>query len=210
VRVPSIERDRGGEAELKNRPPIEKNNEDLLRDFDQWLAARGGTASLEDVFASGNHLLFAGMLLKNFRKAARQAVFDTFKLEARKRGFSDADSSTAAFFFMVDQISDAWSLTSAEKIMLLGCETAPQLDALREAPFQDIPPEILERAAIVLDLFSVLNSIFSDPAVANAWVRKPNKALLFGGRPALTAMLQDGLEMLRAVRKHLWAESAGN
>lgn len=208
--IPAPQRDGGGEAELRKRQPIQKNNEDLIRDFDESLAARGATASLEDVFASGNNLLFAGMLLKNFRKASRQAVFDTFNLEARKRGFSDTGCSTTSLFFMVDQISEAWSLTSAEKIMLLGCGSASHLDNLREAPFQDIPPEILERAAILLDLFGVLNSIFSNPTAANAWVRKPNKAPLFGGRSALTAMLQDGLEMLRAVRKYLCAEAAGN
>lgn len=191
-------------------PRISKTNEDILRDFEDWLAARGGTASLKDVLESGNHLLFAGMLLKNFRKATRQAVFDKFKLEARKRGFEAADSSTPAFFFMVDRIADAWSLTNAEKLALLGCEADGQFEGLRNANFSDIPVEVLERAAILLDIYSVLHSIFADVSVADDWIRLPNRARLFGGRSALAAMVDNGLEMLRAVRDYLWAQAAGN
>lgn len=195
---------------MSKRPHITKSNEDLLRDWDEWLAARGGTTTLEDVFASGNHLLFAGMLLKNFRRAAREAVFETFKLEARERGFTDADSSTGAFFFIVDQIADAWSLTDEQKIRLLDCDTAAQLDHHREEPFSGISVETLERAAILLDIYSALHAIFADRSVADEWIQLPNQAPLFGGRTALAVMLEGGLEMLRAVRKYLWAEAAGN
>ena len=191
-------------------PLIAKDNEDLLRDLDAWLAARGGSADLSDVLATGDHLLFAAFLLKNFRKVAREAVFDTFKLKARKLGFADVESSTAAFFYMIDCIADAWSVNTEEKTELLGLEAASELEKLRNAPFQDIPPETLERAAILLDIFSVLNTIFSDRSVADDWIRTPNSARLFGGRSALAAMLGDGLSKMRKVRQYLWAVAAGN
>lgn len=176
---------------MNQKPPIGKTNEDLLRDWEEWLQSQGGEASLENVFASGNHLLFAGMLLKNFRRAAREAVFDTFKLEARERGFTDADSSTAAFFFIVDQIADAWSLTDEQKIRLLDCGTAAQLDHHRAEPFSEISVETLERAAILLDIYIVLHSIFADPVIADDWIQLPNHAPMFGGRSALTATLKE-------------------
>lgn len=191
-------------------PHIAKTNDDLLRDFDEWLASRGGTASLDDVFASGNDLLFAGMLLKGFRKAAREAVFDRFKLEARVRGFTKADSSSASFFYMVDRILAAWSLTDEEKAALLGCETSSQLESLPDAPLQDIAPETLERAAIMLDMFTALNAIFSGQPAADDWVRKPNKAPQFQGRSALEAMIDGGVETMRNVRAYLWAEATGS
>ena len=185
-------------------------NQDLLDRLDDWLAARGGTASFEDIMASGDHLLFAAFLLHGFRKATREAVFDRFKLEAGKRGFPDADSSTGAFFNMIDLIARAWSVTDAQKAALLSIEAPAELGALRDAPFQDIPPEAVERGAILLDIFICLGAIFPETAVADDWVSLPNSAALFGGKPALTAMLEGGLEMLRAVRVYLRDEATGN
>ena len=190
-------------------PRIEKTNDDLIRDWNQWLRKRGGKASLEDVLASGDSLLLAGMLLKRFRKVTRQAVFDRFKPEARKRGFSALSPSPRSFFFMVDCVADAWALTDREKLRLLGLESASDLEALRDLRFQDISPETLERAGLLLDIFIVLNSILPQEAADN-WIRKPNTALLFGGSSALTTMIDGGVASLKDVKLHLWAEATGN
>ena len=194
---------------MPTRPPVEKDNDDILREWDEWIAERGGRASLEEVFASDNHLLFAGMLLKGFRKAARQAVFDTFELEARERGFSDADPRAGSFFFMIDCVAKAWTLTDAEKLRLLGLRKTAELDALRDDPFQDVSPETLERGAILLDIFIALRAILPR-AAADRWIRAPNTARLFGGRSALVMMIEGGLAALRKVRRYLRAEAAGN
>lgn len=191
------------------RPSIAKTGDDLLRDWDEWLAQRGGRVSLEEVVASGNHLLFAGMLLKGFRKAARQAVFDRFELEAGKRGFSQTNPSTGSFFFMIDCVASAWRLTEEEKLALMGLESAADLQALRGQPFQDVSPETLERGAILLDIFIALNAILPREA-ADRWIRAPNKGPLFDGRSALVTMIEGGLPALRNVRLHLRAEAAGN
>jgi hypothetical protein len=184
-------------------------NQDLLDRLDDWLAARGGTATLEDIMESRDHLLFAAFLLRGFREATREAVFDRFKLEAGKRGFAE-DSSTGAFFYMIDRVADVWSLTAAQKSDLLGVKTPSALDALREALFQDIPPETVERGAILLDIFIYLGAILPETEVADDWVQRPNSAQLFGGKPALAAMLDGGLEMMRAVRVYLRDEATGN
>jgi hypothetical protein len=186
------------------------SNEDLLNRLDQWLAKRGGTATFEDIMQSGDHLLFAAFLLRGFRKAAREAVFDRFKLEAGKHGFPDAKPSTRAFFYMIDRIADAWLVTDQEKVALLGADTRLELDAMREAPFQDVSPETLERGAILLDIFIYLGAILPETEVADEWVRLPNSAPLFGGKTALMTMLDGGLEMLRAVRVYLRDEATGN
>jgi hypothetical protein len=191
------------------RPSIAKTNDDLLRDWDDWLAERDGRASLEDVFASGNHLLFAGMLLKGFRKVTRQAVFDRFKPEARKRGFSNAKPTTASFFFMVECVANAWALTDEEKLRLLGLEKAADLETLRDQPFQDISRETLERAGLLLDIFIILNAIFSQDS-ADRWIHAPNTEPLFGGSSALTTMIEGGVASLESVKLYLWAKAAGN
>ena len=190
-------------------PRLEKTNDDLVRDWIKWVRRRGGKASLEDVLASGNQLLLAGMLLKKFRKITSQAMFDRFKREARKRGFSTLKPSPGSFFFMVDCVANAWGLTDGEKLRLLGLESASDLEALRDLRFQDISPETLERAGLLLDIFIVLNAILPQDA-ADRWIQKPNAAPLFGGKSALTTMIEGGVASLKDVKLHLWAEATGN
>jgi hypothetical protein len=67
----------------------------------------------------------------------------------------------------------------------------------------------LERGAILLDIFIILDVIFPREA-ANRWIRAPNDARLFNGKSALIAMIEGGLTILRKVRVYLWAEAAGN
>lgn len=185
-------------------------NQDLLDRLDDWLAARGGTATFEDIMASGDHLLFAAFLLRGFRKAAREAVFDRFKLEAGKHDFPYTEPSTRAFFYMIDRIADAWQLTDQQKADLLGVERCSELDAMRDSPFQDVPLETLERGAILLDIFIAVGAIFPETKVADDWVRLPSSAPLFACKSALTAMLEGGLEMMRAVRVYVRDEATGN
>ena len=183
---------------------------DLLDRLDQWVAARGGTASWEDMLESGDHLLFAAYLLRGFRKAAREAVFDRFKLEAAKQGFPEVEPSTRAFFFMIDRITEAWTVTDAQKAALLGLDACSEFDEMREAPFQNVSPETLERGAILLDTFIYLGAILPETKVADEWIRLPNSAPLFGGKSALTTMLEGGLQVMRAVRVYLRDEAIGN
>ena len=159
---------------------------------------------------SKDHLLFAAYLLRGFRKAGREAVFDRFKLEASKHGFPDADPWTRAFFFMIDRIADAWLVTDQQKADLLGVDTCSALEGMRERPFQDVPPETLERGALLLDIFIYLGTILPETKVADKWVRLPNRAALFGGKSALVAMLEGGLDVMRATRAYLRDESTGN
>lgn len=187
-----------------------ETNQDLLDRLDQWLAARGGTASFEDMLQSGDHLLFAAYLLRGFRKAAREAVFDRFKLEAGNHGFPSAEPSTRAFFYMLDRIAGAWLVTDQQKADLLGVSTCSALDAMRDAPFQDVPPETLERGAILLDIFIYLNAILPETKIADEWVSLPNSAPLFGGRSALATMLEGGLEVMRTVAVYLRDEATAN
>lgn len=194
---------------MAKTPHIEKTNDDLIRDWNKWVKGRGGRASLEDVLASGDRFLLAGMLLKGFRKVTRQPMFDRFKPEARKRGFSNAKPSSGSFFFMVDCVANAWALADAEKLGLLGLKSAADLDALRGRPLPDISPETLERAGLLLDIFIVLNAIFPQEA-ADRWIRKPNRARLFGGKSALTTMLEGGLASLKNVKLYLWDEIVRN
>jgi hypothetical protein len=51
-----------------------------------------------------------------------------------------------------------------------------------------------------------LQILLPDTQAADAWIRKPNNAPLFGGRPALERMLSGQVADLYVVRQYLDAE----
>jgi hypothetical protein len=110
---------------------------------------------------------------------------------------------------MVDCVADAWALTDGEKLRLLGLESAADLEVLRDRPLQDISREPLERAGLLLDIFIVLNAILPQDS-ADRWIHAANTAPLFGGKSALTTMIEGGVPSLKNVKLYLWAEATGN
>lgn len=46
---------------------------------------------------------------------------------------------------------------------------------------------------LVISLYKTLHTVFSDPEQANAWIRIPNNAEVFGGDSPLHRMLHEGL-----------------
>ena len=107
-----------------------------------------------------------------------------------------------AFF----RIAAAWGLKSHEARRLLGdppestfYKWKKQLDG---APSRDV----LERISYVLGIFKALELLFPDPTRADAWIRKPNAALPFGGRSALERMLSGNVADLYVVRSYLDAQ----
>lgn len=189
------------------REPENFTDREALERFARWLAARGGSASFEDVVGEGDQLLVAGYLLRGFRRAMRDPVFDRFRTNHEEGANLDAGSSL--FFHLIDCIAAAWSVTDDEKLTLLALEATCELEALREVPFSAVPPETLERGALVLDMFIQLNAILPQAEHADSWVRRPNSASIFGGDTALATMLGGGLGTMRAIRGYLRSAALG-
>ena len=63
--------------------------------------------------------------------------------------------------------------------------------------------DTLTRLSLVLGIYKALHVLYPDPALADRWVRLPNAHPLFGGRPALTTMIDGGMDGLYLVRRLL-------
>jgi hypothetical protein len=109
-----------------------------------------------------------------------------------------------AFF----RIAELWRLGREEQRVLLGAP--PKSTFYRWLKGEGEPSgDVLERVSYVLGIYRALQILLPDPAAADAWVRKPNAAPLFGGRSALDRMLGGRVADLYVVRQYLDAERGG-
>jgi hypothetical protein len=111
-----------------------------------------------------------------------------------------------AFFALAER----WKLRGAEQRTLLG--DPPESTYFKWKKQQDGAPsrDVIERISYLLGIWKDLQILFPDPAQADAWVRKPNDAPLFGGRPALDRMLSGNVADLYVVRQYLDAQRGWN
>lgn len=101
------------------------------------------------------------------------------------------------------RIAQAWGLSVDEQITLLGEPARSTFFAWRKSPdTAKLPRDTLERISNILGIFKSLQILLPD-AQADAWVRQPNTAPLFGGQPALTRMLAGNVADLFTVRRYL-------
>ena len=69
--------------------------------------------------------------------------------------------------------------------------------------------DTLERVSYILGIYKALQILLPEGAAADAWVRKPNTAPLFAGKPALERMLSGNVADLYVVRRYLDAWRGG-
>ena len=104
------------------------------------------------------------------------------------------------------RLAEAWQLRVAEQRKLLG--DPPESTFYKWKREQDGAPgrDVVERISYLLGIFKALQILFPDPAQADAWLRKPNQAALFGGHSALERMLSGNVADLFVVRQYLDAQ----
>lgn len=107
-----------------------------------------------------------------------------------------------AFF----SITRRWGLSAAEQRVLLGNPPTSTFYKLRSEQRGRLSHDMLERISYIMGIYKSLRILLPDQASADAWVKKPNEAPLFGGRPALEKMLQGHVADLCDVRRYLDAE----
>ena len=103
-------------------------------------------------------------------------------------------------------IAEAWGLTVAEQLKLLGIASRSTFFKWRRERDPRLPRDTLERLSYLLGIYKSLQILLPDPKAADAWVRKPNTAAPFGGRSALERMLSGQVADLYVVRQYLDAE----
>jgi len=116
-----------------------------------------------------------------------------------------AGPALRAFF----RIAEAWGLSTDEQIVLLGAPARSTYFAWKKRGAERLPRDLLERISYVLGIWKALQILLPDPAVADAWVKRPNAAAPFGGRSALERMLSGNVSDLYVVRRYLDAQRGG-
>jgi hypothetical protein len=121
---------------------------------------------------------------------------------------SDAELAAGglALFF---RIAERWGLTNEQARVLLGEPARATFYRWKRGEVGEVSRDTLERLSHLIGIYQALNTLFTDRASADEWVRQPNTAPLFGGRPALERMLAGGVSDLYVVRQYLAAEAAG-
>lgn len=111
-----------------------------------------------------------------------------------------------AFFNIVRD----WGLNTDEQMVLLGGPGRSTFFKWKSAPnTADLKRDTLERLSYLLGIYKALQILLPASTAADAWVKKPNTAPLFGGKSALERMLGGNVADLLAVRQYLDARRGG-
>ena len=123
-----------------------------------------------------------------------------------KTGIPGVDPRGGAGLRAFVNIAEAWELTVADQLTLLGIASRSTFFKWRRERNPRLPRDTLERLSYLLGIYKSLQILLPDAKIADAWVRKPNTAAAFGGRSALERMLSGQVADLYVVRQYLDAQ----
>jgi hypothetical protein len=104
------------------------------------------------------------------------------------------------------RIAEAWGLSTKEQITLLGSPPRSTFYLWKRARDLTLPRDTLERLSYIFGIYKALQILLPRSDAADAWVKKPNTAPIFGGRSALERMLSGQVADLYVVRQYLDAQ----
>jgi len=121
----------------------------------------------------------------------------------------EADKVSAPALRTLFRIADAWKLGAKEQMTLLGSPPRSTFYKWKQGEQVVLPHDVLERISYIFGIYSALQVLLPKPEAADAWIKKPNAAPLFGGRSALDRMLSGQVADLYVVRQYLDAQRGG-
>ena len=101
------------------------------------------------------------------------------------------------------RIAGAWKLSVEEQIALLGAPARSTFYKWKSDGANSVQRDILERISYILGIYKSLQILLPDRSAADSWIRKPNRAPIFGGRSALDRMVAGNVADLYVVRRYL-------
>lgn len=114
------------------------------------------------------------------------------------------DSAAALRGFFA--IAQAWGLSAEEARSLLGGPAERTFYVWRAGNAVRVPMDTLRRIGYVAGIYKALELLYSDPHLADSWIKRPNHA--FGGQTPLARMCAGDVTDLAAVRSYLDAARA--
>ncbi|MBW8327621.1 MAG: MbcA/ParS/Xre antitoxin family protein [Thiobacillus sp.] len=135
-----------------------------------------------------------------------QTTAQAIKAQPKPNSRDLSAAGLRAFF----NIARDWALNTEEQMVLLGAPGRSTFFKWKSAPESaDLKRDTLERLSYLLGIYKALQILLPDATAADAWVKKPNSAPLFGGKRALDRMLGGNVADLVAVRQYLDARRGG-
>lgn len=104
------------------------------------------------------------------------------------------------------KITERWDLNVEEQMKLLGLTARSTFFKWKQDQDGRLSMDTLERISYILGIFKALNVLFPEDETADKWIKKPNDAPIFGGRPALKRMLSGHVSDLYVIRQYLDAQ----
>jgi len=130
----------------------------------------------------------------------------THSVHGASSGRSSAGALGGAGLRAFVNIAEAWGLSVAEQLTLLGISSRSSFFKWRREREPRLSADTLERLSYLLGIYKSLQILLPEPGAADSWVRKPNSAAPFGGRSALERMLSGQVADLYVVRQYLDAQ----
>lgn len=106
-------------------------------------------------------------------------------------------------------IAEAWKLSAREAMTLLGLRSRSTFHVWKDGKSGALPRDTIERLSYVFGIYKALQILLPSAESADAWLRKPNTAPLFGGASALERLLSGNVSDLYEVRRYLDAQRGG-
>ena len=107
------------------------------------------------------------------------------------------------------KIAKAWGLSVDEQRGLLGWPAASTYYKYKAGEVGTLSYDTLTRISLLLGIYKALHILYPDDSLADRWVKLPNSNAMFGGKPALSLMVDGGIDGLTQTRRLLDARRGG-
>ncbi len=133
-------------------------------------------------------------------------VMGTTQMLLRKLDPKTASGPALRVFF---RFADRWRLDVDQQMKLLGVSARSTFFKWKKDQNGHLSMDTLERISYLLGIFKSLHILLTNEDAADAWIKKPNAAPIFGGQSALDRMLSGHVSDLYVVRQYLDAQRGG-
>jgi hypothetical protein len=103
----------------------------------------------------------------------------------------------------------AWGLSVDEQRGLLGWPAPSTYHKYKAGAVGTLSYDMLTRISLLLGIYKALHILYPDDALADRWLKLPNGNPIFGGKPALSLMIDGGIDGLTQTRRLLDARRGG-
>jgi hypothetical protein len=100
-------------------------------------------------------------------------------------------------------VAQTWQLSIEEARALLGWPPESTFYKYKAGQIGTLSYDMLMRISLVLGIYKALHILYSEPGLADRWIKLPNNNALLGGKPALILMTEGGMDGLYQVRRLL-------